>query len=411
MKDTVFFKDSLCSLSISWEQLLNNLNKKKLYNPYCKSSSFYEIFEHIILSMLLGEEIILLDGDFSEQEIEALVGQKDTTTFDKPVSSVLSLSTSADLITKISSPASLWKITLFTSGTTGLPKKVSHTFSSITRFVRKGDAHLNAVWGFAYNPTHMAGLQVLFQALLNGNTIIRLFQLPRDLIIHEILVNKITNISATPTFYRLLMPPDFKLPSVQRITSGGEKFDKTMLGQLSIMFPNAKITNVYASTEAGTLFASVDDAFSVKKDFASFVKIENNELYIHQSLLGQSEQFQNEWYCTGDLVETVSQTPLTFRFVSRKDEMINVGGYKVNPNEVEEAIRRIDGVADVRVYSKSNSVLGNIICCEVARLNPELTEPLVRTELQKSLQEFKIPRLVTFVEKVQVTRTGKIKRS
>ena len=91
--------------------------------------------------------------------------------------------------------------------------------------------------------------------------------------------------------------------------------------------------------------------------------------------------------------------------------MINVGGYKVNPTEVEETIREINGVADVRVFAKSNSVLGTIICCEVVRSIPSLDESNIRNQLKTKLQEFKIPRMVRFVDALSTTRTGKIKRN
>jgi len=92
--------------------------------------------------------------------------------------------------------------------------------------------------------------------------------------------------------------------------------------------------------------------------------------------------------------------------------MINVGGYKVNPLEVEDAIFELPGVRNVRVYSKSNSVLGNIICCEiVCDKNTTLNEASIRTFLQSKIQEFKIPRIIRFVNEISKTRTGKIKRN
>jgi acyl-coenzyme A synthetase/AMP-(fatty) acid ligase len=257
----------------------------------------------------------------------------------------------------------------------------------------------------------MAGIQVFFQALLNGNSIIRLFGLDTDKVHSEIGTHQISHISATPTFYRLLMPCAKHFEAVQRITSGGEKFNEQTFENLKSIFPNAKITNVYASTEAGSLFASQDDVFSVPSQYEDMVRIEDNELSIHSSLLGNTGSSVAEWYNTGDLVEVVGQDPLKFRFLNRKSEMINVGGYKVNPHEVEEAIMCLDGIKNARVYAKSNSVLGNLVCCEVVIHDREITEAAIRTFLQTKIQEFKIPRFIRFVDELSTTRTGKIKRN
>ena len=159
------------------------------------------------------------------------------------------------------------------------------------------------------------------------------------------------------------------------------------------------------------MFASQNDIFSVRAEYEHLIHIENNELLIHSSLMGSTETNIDEWYNTGDVIEIFSQKPLKFRFVNRKSEMINVGGYKVNPLEVEEAILALTGIKNVRVYSKSNSVLGNIICCEVVTNRSQTTESYIRTFLQSKIQEFKIPRIIRFVDELSTTRTGKLKRN
>jgi acyl-coenzyme A synthetase/AMP-(fatty) acid ligase len=398
---------------VSWSQLIEDIKNTNSFNPYCKSSDYYTIFKQIILSLLAGEEITLLDSDFTENELIKLTGYSNFEDFNKPFSltQTTGITDKIDLLNKLNSTSENWKITLFTSGTTGLPKKVSHNFSSISRFVRISEQNQNSVWGFAYNPTHMAGVQVFFQALLNGNSIIRLFGLNTEEIYGEIENHHITHISATPTFYKLLINTKHLFPSVKRITSGGEKFNDKVFEQLIKIFPNAKITNVYASTEAGTLFASHNDVFSIRKEFEDLIIIKNNELMIHKSLMGSSNLQIDKWYDTGDLVEIISEQPLKFRFLNRKSEMINIGGYKVNPNEVEDAISSMQNIENVRVYAKSNSVLGNIICCEVVTKDEQVTEASIRTFLQSVLQEYKIPRIIRFVEELTTTRTGKLKRN
>jgi acyl-coenzyme A synthetase/AMP-(fatty) acid ligase len=409
----IFLKDIDNEKLVTWDNLIDDITNTSIYNPYCKSADYYTVFKRIILSLLIDEEIILLDSDFTESELINLTGHSDYAEFIKPVDkrTVSVIANKKELIEKLCNSSKNWKITMFTSGTTGIPKKVSHDFKSITRFVKVSERNEKSIWGFAYNPTHMAGIQVFFQALLNGNSIVRLFGLNTKDIYTEIKNNEITHISATPTFYRLLLPFSETFPSVERITSGGEKFNEKTFKQLNEIFPNAKITNVYASTEAGTLFASQNDIFSVRPEYESLIHIENNELLIHRSLMGSTGIIVDEWYNTGDVIEIVSQKPLKFRFVNRKSEMINVGGYKVNPLEVEEAILALSGINNVRVYSKLNSVLGNIICCEVVTNSSQITESSIRTYLQSKIQEFKIPRIIRFVDELSTTRTGKLKRN
>jgi acyl-coenzyme A synthetase/AMP-(fatty) acid ligase len=408
-----FFKDIIADQLITWDLLINDINNTELFNPYCRSRNFYEVFSQIIISLILGKEIILLDSDFTDTELVNLTGlseyEKFTQSFDKEKYSFIA--DKSQLIEKIRNTSSDWKVTLFTSGTTGIPKKVSHNFKSISRFVKISERNTNSIWGFAYNPTHMAGVQVFMQALLNGNSIVRLFGLTSQEILSQIKKNSITNISATPTFYRLLLPCTDIFHSVDRITSGGEKFNEKTIKKLKEIFPDAKITNVYASTEAGTLFASENDIFTIKPEYENFIKIIDGELLIHNSLVGDADINLEEWYKTGDLIEIISNIPLKFRFISRNSDMINSGGYKVNPLEVEEAILTITGVKNVRVYSKSNSVLGNIVCCEVVLDNCQLSESSIRTFLQSKMQEFKIPRIIRFVDELSTTRTGKIKRN
>lgn len=413
----MFYRDTLNNLFVSKDQVLFDLQQTKLFYKYCKTNDYYNIFLHIILSLLLEEEIVLLDNDFTNEELKSLIG---TDTIEKfttevPKNALTNLKCFEDVILKAKRNGKKSIITLFTSGTTGLPKKVSHTFSNLTRFVKTSDKHKKAIWGFAYHPTHIAGLQVFFQAFLNQNSIIRLFQLPPEQIVSEIKKNNITHLSATPTFYRMLLGQTEQMFSVERLTFGGEKFDNLANKNLSWLFPNAKITNIYASTEAGTIFASEGNEFTIKTGMEQNVKIIDNELYIHKDYIGKSDtlSLKDGWYQTGDLVEILDQNPLRFSFLSRKNEMINVGGYKVNPTEIEEQIRKISGVRETKVFSKKNSVLGNIVGCEIAveeSYNGRLNEKFIRNELKTKLQDYKIPRIIKFVKSIEQTRTGKIKR-
>ena len=121
----LFFADIGSNTTISWEELLKDLNRSTTYNPYCYHSDFYEIFKHIILSLLLEEELILLDSDFSNEEVEKLTGRSNFSSFTKIIDprKLPVISLKKELISKIKNTGPQWNITLFTSGTTGLPKK------------------------------------------------------------------------------------------------------------------------------------------------------------------------------------------------------------------------------------------------------------------------------------------------
>lgn len=411
-KDKLFFRDSPMQLTKSYEDFWKDLLKIDSFNPYFKEPDFYNIFLNLTYSLIKGEELTIFDSDFSDEEVANLLGND--LEINSNVKQVNPLDISfLDFINSINPQfiSKDWSITLFTSGTTGKPKKITHTIKSILRGIRVDNKFSNDTWGFAYNPTHIAGIQVFFQALFNFNSIVRLFNLEKKVILDEIESNSITNISATPSFYRLLLPTKNSFPSVKRITSGGESFDKQLLQYVNGSFPQAKIRNVYASTEAGTIFASEGDIFFIKESQIGFVKIQNQELLIHKELLGKSDSLKldGNWYHTGDLVEEI-QPGVSFKFKSRKDKMINVGGYNVNPEEVEGVMRSIPEIKEALVYAKKNSVLGSLVYADVIPLK-DLSENSIRSFLSEKLQEHKIPRIIRFVESFEYTRTGKIKRS
>ncbi len=409
--NNLFYVDVIEGVSFRYDELFTDLSSTRSYNKYCKSDSYYSIFKHILISLIIGEEIVLLDSDFSTDEIYKLLGNNSSLMEEQEIKLIDEI-TFEEIQNKIKSNKDSWKITLFTSGTTGLPKKISHTFDSLTRFIKIDASRKENVWGFAYNPYHMAGLQVFFQAFLNYNTIVRLFGLERISLINLINEYRVTNISSTPTFYRMLLPSNHICSNVMSLTSGGEKFDSKTLENLKEMFPNSQIRNIYASTEAGALFSSKGDEFIIRQEISHLIKFIKNELFIHHSLIGESEGLMlfDGWYQTGDIIAVINNNPFKFKFISRKNEMINTGGYKVNPTEVEEVIRKITGVIDAFVFGKKNSLLGNVVVCEVIVSDKLLSEKKIRLYLQDRLQEFKVPRIIKFVESINTTRTGKISR-
>ena len=107
------------------------------------------------------------------------------------------------------------------------------------------------------------------------------------------------------------------------------------------------------------------DLFQIPVELKDKIKVEDEELLIHNSLLGKSDSFSyvGDYYHSGDLIEWMDSDKGLFRFKSRKNELINVGGYKINPGEVESVIMQFDGVQQAFVYGKPNSCFKVIILC------------------------------------------------
>lgn len=396
------------SETYTYNDLLKVISGSGSYYPFYRTKELFPYFANLVKALVAGMPLTLIDSDINASEIDG-VNESDINA--ECSFTPKTYQSMEEVVVAIQQSKS--EITIFTSGTTGQPKKVVHSVATLTRAVRSGEKYSGQIWAYAYNPTHMAGLQVFFQAFENQNTLVNVFNQPREYVYQQIREKGITHISATPTFYRLLLPFEQAYESVIRVTLGGEKSDQHLYDSIMKIFPNAKINNVYASTEAGSLFAAKGDCFQVPEGIKDKFKVVDDELLIHKSLLGSSDSFKfaDDYYHSGDLIEWVDETQGLFRFKSRKNELINVGGYKVNPGEVETAIQDIEGVRQAMVYGKANSILGNVLCADVVQETGfSLTELDIKKVLSSQLQDFKVPRRIKFVEEISLTRTGKMKR-
>jgi acyl-coenzyme A synthetase/AMP-(fatty) acid ligase len=301
------------------------------------------------------------------------------------------------------------EVVLSGSGTSGSPTQVAHTLQSLMRAVVVSPRHRDDVWGLAFNPSHIAGVQVYLQALANANTIVNLWGFDSGEIIRRCKIWGVTHISATPTFYRLLLPLSEPLPSIRSVSIGGESANERLMVQLREAFPAARLHNIYASTEAGTLLMSDSTDFLLSGPAAANLRIVNNRLWVHQSLLGAFAG-TSEWYDTGDIVETSATDPRRFRIVGRARTRINVGGEKVHPYEVESVLMEHPAISTARVFGLPNSVTGELLAAEVVAREPRPSEAEIRAFLLHHLPTYKIPRILRFLEQLPLTRTGKVSR-
>jgi acyl-CoA synthetase (AMP-forming)/AMP-acid ligase II len=318
--------------------------------------------------------------------------------------------------------ATAWILT--TSGTTGTPKLVAHGLASLTRTTRTDPTRsAGQVWGLLYDYTRFAGLQVLLQSLLSGACLaVADPKAPLAAQLAFLAASGVTHLSATPTLWRkILMTPGAEDLPLRQITLGGEIADEAILQSLSRHFPKARLSHIFASTEAGVGFSVTDRQAGFPAQYLTEppsgigLRIIEGRLQVRNDqvrpdyLGGQGALARDGWVDTGDAVDQIGDRVL---FKGRANGVINVGGNKVHPEEVERALLSHPDVVMARVYAKSNPITGALVMADVVA-GPTAPESLSRdlqTYLRPRLERHMIPARIRITEPFDINVAGKIKR-
>ena len=310
-------------------------------------------------------------------------------------------------------------VVVATSGTSGPPKLVEHSWDSLLAAARLAEQWHGLAWLLAYDSTRWAGIQVWLQALLTGGRLVVPASRDPDTVARSLAEESVAVLPATPTLLRrLLASADrsvLEKAALGRITLGGEAADGPLLSDAQAVFPQAKITQVYATTELGEVFRVADGrpgfpAAWLGKSLpggASLATRRDGELLVQLSR-------DTAEVGTGDLVERRGDR---YEFTGRRSDVIVVGGAKVFPKRVEEMLRSVAGIAEARVYGLPSGITGELVAAEVV-----LTEPLpagaspesIRAEAlvicRESLEPHSVPRILDIVKRIATTAAGKTTR-
>ena len=320
--------------------------------------------------------------------------------------------------------ASDWILT--TSGTTGRPKLVAHRLAGLTRTTRRDQTiGRGQVWGLLYDYTRFAGLQVLLQALLSGATLAApQTDLPLDERIGFLAGLGVTHMSATPTLWRkILMTPGTETMPLRQITLGGEIVDDAILSALARRWPQARISHIFASTEAGVGFSVTDGRAGFPVGFLETppqgiaLQIRDDRLFVRndsvaERYLGSDDLIACDgWVDTGDLTRIEDGRVL---FLGRGNGVINVGGDKVHPEEVEAVILGHPDVSMAQVYAKKNPIVGALVAADI-QPRDGISDPVaLRNELKswlaERLERHKVPAFIRIVDAFETNAAGKLKR-
>ncbi len=361
---------------------------------------------------LLGATILLTDKKINSPDLKS---------FD-----FFSLQTITDLSAIRDTNSTNWIIP--TSGTTGIPKLVKHSFSNLTKALKidqtKGKAYH---WSCFYEISRFAGLQVLLQSFVAGSLfIVPALHLTIEKQIDRLIQLNCNALSATPTMWRkILMSPNAEGLELKQITLGGEIADQTILTALDRSYPPARIVHIYASTEAGVGFSVKDKkegfpvSFVEDPDQKIKLKVIDNMLYIkshkdHSVYIKSPHALVSDdsFIKTGDLVELRGDR---YIFLGRDSGIINVGGNKVHPEEIEKEILAVDGVKFTKVVGKKNPILGEIIeafiVLDRAIDDHDGFKKLIQRQCRKNLVSYKVPAILRIVNEMPVNSVGKMQRN
>jgi acyl-CoA synthetase (AMP-forming)/AMP-acid ligase II len=322
----------------------------------------------------------------------------------------------------------LW---LFTSGTTGPPQPVRHTWQALASAVHATARYHGERWLLAYDPGSFAGLQVMLQALLTGGTLSDVSQATPEETARRMLIEQVTYASGTPTFWRMLLgavePAKWKRAALEQITLGGEVVNDATLIALQAAFPQARISHIYATSELGVCFSVSDGRAGFPAEYLQNppggcqlrISTEGElEVLSHrravalalENRIAPASASESDWLPTGDLVELRGERVY---FVGRKSGVIHVGGGKVVPEEVEAILREVAGVAEVRVSGQPSSVLGAIVRADVvvaAHAEVNAVRAALLAACQAQLPRHKVPATIEFHTTLPRTPSGKLAR-
>ncbi len=303
-------------------------------------------------------------------------------------------------------------LVLFSSGSTGKSKAALHNFSRLLDKFRVERQQMRTVTFLLLD--HIGGINTLLYTLSNGGAVISLQDRDPDVVCRAIAEHKAEMLPTSPTFLNLLLMSHayerYDLSSLKLITYGTEVMPESTLTRMHELFPAVKLQQTYGLSELGILRSKSRDSGSlwVKVGGEGFeTKVVDGILWIkaHSAMLGYlnaPSPFDEEgWFNTNDMVEVDGDY---IRILGRKTEIINVGGQKVYPAEVESVLLQLDNVTDAVVIGEPHPITGNIVTARVNLAQPEDAQAFrrrMRHFCRDRLAPFKVPVKVEIINDEQ----------
>lgn len=286
---------------------------------------------------------------------------------------------------------------LFSSGSAGTPKAnvrdLSLYFSNFSSIKAKPK---RTIVFMLFD--HIGGINSMLFILSSGGTIVTLKDRLPETVLSAIDKYNVQALPTTPTFLNLLLLNEsyknYDISSLETISYGAEPMPEYTLRKFNSLFPNIKLLQTYGLSEIG-IFKSeskASDSIWMKIGGKGFTyRIQSGLLEVKapsqmKGYLNAPNPFTEDgWFKTGDIAEVEGDY---IRILGRQSELINVGGEKVYPSEIEGVIHQMDGIVDVLICGIPNAIVGNLIKATV-----KLSTGENKSEFRKRMKEYLADRL------------------
>jgi len=312
-------------------------------------------------------------------------------------------------------------LVLFSSGSTGKSKAAVHDMKNLLEKFKVPRSSLRTITFLLYD--HIGGVNTMLYTLSNTGCIVTVQDRNPDRVLSAVEKYRVELLPTSPTFINLILLSEaytrYTLDSLKTVTYGTEPMAESTLKKFHKLFPKIRLLQTYGLSELGILRSKSksSDSLWVKVGGEGFqTRIVKGILQIKakSAMLGylnaESPFTEDGWFNTGDYVLTDGDF---IKILGRQSEIINVGGEKVYPSEVESVILEMENVAEVTVYGEKNFITGNIVCAKVRLFEGEDQKKFflrLQQNCSQILENYKIPRKISVItEKLHSDRFKKVR--
>jgi acyl-coenzyme A synthetase/AMP-(fatty) acid ligase len=312
-------------------------------------------------------------------------------------------------------------LVLFTSGSTGESKAVVHDLDLILEKFKTRRTTFRTLAFLLFD--HIGGINTMLHTLSNAGCLVTIEDRRPEAVLDAIQSHRVDLLPTSPTFLNLLLLgeaySDYDLTSLRLVTYGTEPMPESTLKRLHALLPDVDIRQTYGLSEVGILRTKSKGPDSLWMKLGGEgveTRLVDGVLQIRtrSAMLGYlnapSPFTEDGWFDTGDEVEVDGEF---VRILGRASEIINVGGEKVHPAEVESVIEELDNVAQASVYGENNPFIGQVVCARVTLLHDEPRKPFIsrlKRHCSERLQRHKVPIRIELADTTQHTARFKKQR-